>query len=102
MNETPKKRWLRFRLSTVLILTAIVAWGMAVGPWTTLYSRVMWGPDMQSHPGTIIVDGEVRVVKGYEFNPAFGLAALALLAFLAWKVASPVVERRRRRSAAPE
>ena len=28
-----KQRWFRFRLSTVLILTAIVAWGMASGPF---------------------------------------------------------------------
>lgn len=29
MDETPAKRWFRFRLSTVLIVTAITAWGMA-------------------------------------------------------------------------
>ncbi|MBX9788783.1 MAG: hypothetical protein K2Y37_07690 [Pirellulales bacterium] len=29
MSQTPAKRWYRFRLSTVLILTSIAAWGMA-------------------------------------------------------------------------
>jgi hypothetical protein len=33
MDEKPKRRWFRFRLSTVLILTAITAWGMACRPW---------------------------------------------------------------------
>jgi hypothetical protein len=32
MDEKPKRRWFRFRLSTVLVLTAIVALGMAYQP----------------------------------------------------------------------
>ena len=32
MDEKPKRRWFRFRISTVLILTAILAWGMATRP----------------------------------------------------------------------
>src|SRR5689334_5072791 len=32
-------RWLRFRLSTVLILTAIAAWGMALRPTSAIYNR---------------------------------------------------------------
>jgi len=37
MEEKPKRRWFRFRLSTVLILTAIAAWGMALQPWATTH-----------------------------------------------------------------
>ncbi|MGD9647489.1 MAG: hypothetical protein AB7U73_17375 [Pirellulales bacterium] len=33
MHEQPPRRWFRFKLSTVLILTAIAAWGMACRPW---------------------------------------------------------------------
>lgn len=33
MDEQPKRRWFQIRLSTVLILTAIAAWGMACRPW---------------------------------------------------------------------
>lgn len=31
-SQGTKSRWFRFRLSTVLILTAIVAWGMVTRP----------------------------------------------------------------------
>jgi len=37
MVEKPDRRWFRFRLLTVLILTAIAAWGMALRPY------VDWG-----------------------------------------------------------
>jgi hypothetical protein len=32
MHATSKRRWFRFRLSTVLILTALTAWAMATRP----------------------------------------------------------------------
>ena len=92
MDERPKRRWFRFRLSTVLILTAIAAWGMALRP---LFVSVK--PGYKGH--------FVAVPAGPYFtavvpNPNLKWPALALAAFLAWKAAWAVAERRRRRSAA--
>ena len=43
MDEKPRRRWFRFRLSTVLILTAIVAGGMACRPFVVLrWDRVKY------------------------------------------------------------
>jgi hypothetical protein len=44
MDETPKRRWFRFRISTVLILTAIAAWGMAIRPGVNIQYDHYKGP----------------------------------------------------------
>jgi hypothetical protein len=79
MQEKPRRRWFQFKLSTVLILTAIAAWGMAIPPLV-----------VTGYSGTLTHLDEVRSV-----NPTLGWPALALAAFLAWKAAWAVVERRR-------
>ena len=120
MAETPKRRWFRFRLSTVLVLTAIVAWGMATRPYVVSRTEVwtmLWRPDRTSPTGAVFVPKAGRLqhshelVDGFryyeytcyaversELNLRFVLPALALFAFLAWKAARAVVERRRRRA----
>ncbi len=86
-NDKPKRRWFRFRLSTVLILTAIVAWGMA--RWPLLEEDYYLMLRAIPYPGP----SRPFPLKG---------PLLALAAFLAWKAAWAVVERRRRLPAAPE
>ena len=88
MRFAPLFRWFRFRLSTVLILTAIVAWAMACWPWRiaiyTYYTPI------RSEETSWFVNRDLR------------WPALALAAFLAWKAAWAVVEHRRHQSASPE
>jgi hypothetical protein len=110
MDATPNRRWFRFRLSTVLILTAIVAWTMAtprelwiaadhtdelrrIPSWLVVSKAYVEQP-----PGSAIVCREYAVV----LNPNLFWPLGAIAAFLAWKAAWAVVERRRRASAAPE
>ena len=127
MADPPKRRWFRFKLSTALILTAIVAWGMATRPyWIT--HRTSWtvpirynvGPEfkltrdhkIKSKPSVdnywhgykvefVHADGATAYYSGSRRSLNYRLAgpALALAAFLAWKAAWAVVERRRRNSA---
>lgn len=91
MNEPSKRRWLRFRLSTVLILTAILAWGMATRPWYVDISRFSRVPSQTTptHAFGVYVDGQ-RGPKPKLLRPA-----TALFAFLTWKTACAVVEFRR-------
>ncbi|MBX9788880.1 MAG: hypothetical protein K2Y37_08175 [Pirellulales bacterium] len=109
MDRKPKKSWFRFRLSTVLILTAIAAWGMPLcerspvlvmtRPTTGEFIEIdhflghsneiekmqiqfpRWQPSVEYR---LVVDA--RMIQ----------PTLALFAFLAWKAAGAVVERRRR------
>ena len=113
-----KRRWFRFRLSTVLILTAIVAWTMALRPHFGLfYYHDIVGYWYELGHVPLVFNREaywlVSVASGNPTTGQRGLhvyigrnsgltwPALALAAFLAWKAAWAVVERRRRRSAAP-
>jgi hypothetical protein len=75
MDDKPQRRWFRFRLSTVLILTAIVAWGMACRPY--LVEREFGY--VLTVGNTIYTDG------GHELNTALKWPALVLIAFVAWK-----------------
>jgi hypothetical protein len=107
MDERPKRRWFRFRLSTVLVLTAIVAWGMAQRPFVRWYG---WDRSGDHHgwvertPPSGLPAWRVEDELGYYQRsfPQLRWPALALAVFLAWKAAWAVVERRRRRSATPE
>jgi len=129
MDEQPKRRWFRFRLSTVLILTAIVAWAMACRPsvdWGYLENTVEFDPtkaadlyialdDDPKRPGDSVVDFD-NVCFGFSLSGPSGwnqrwisiapkslvYPAISLAAFLAWKAAWAVIERRRaRRITAP-
>ncbi|MBX9789622.1 MAG: hypothetical protein K2Y37_11965 [Pirellulales bacterium] len=110
MNEQPTRRqatarWFRFRLSTVLILTAIAAWAMATRPFVMLvepnapksvyrWITIPWGTifvEVQRSPGVVDCMRFEKVL-----NPQLVLVAVIFAAFLAWKAAWAVVERRRR------
>lgn len=126
MQFAPLLRRFRFRLSTVLILTAIAAWAMATRPvfdWGHERSRPIAPPNYTG----------IQIFTNLDFRPASspdwdGVAVMftrcvahnadeywfivgprkffwplcALAAFLAWKAARAVVERRRRQSATSE
>lgn len=124
MDEQPKRRWFRCRLSTVLILTAIVAWAFACrvkfnhggGTYSNIGSpqgigfsvttnHLPWALD---HIGLQDVDNvclsaswrDQAAVHEYwlTFTPKSILwSPVALIAFLAWKAAWAVIERRRAR-----
>jgi hypothetical protein len=120
MTEPPKRRWFRFRLSTVLILTAIVAWGMATRPraggryWIETGASSSHGtfghlPEGgRDEPGwwTFLLSSTTSTHRELILyigpDPQLAWPVLALAAFLAGKAAWAVVERRRRQSATPE
>ncbi|MBX9788891.1 MAG: hypothetical protein K2Y37_08230 [Pirellulales bacterium] len=125
MRLLPPRRWFRFKLSTVLILTAIAAWEMSLSPYfeegpVTYYRQVLEVP-----PGASIAYGpEIKVRSGepppfrhgYQtphvsrrmwqktLAPQLRYPIVALVVFLAWKAAWVVGPRlvRRGQSAAPE
>jgi hypothetical protein len=45
MRFLAKRRWFRFRLSTVLIATAITAWAMSCWPWIAFENVVVGSPE---------------------------------------------------------
>jgi len=112
-----KRRWFRFRLSTVLILTAILAWAMAQWPvfdTVIVYSANEFGERFNSqffwwyYRLFTRIEG---VSSGSAAAPILVVTyphlsciypVVALCAFLIWKAAWAVFEHRRRRSAAPE
>jgi hypothetical protein len=111
MDEKPKRRWFRFRLSTVLILTAIVAWAMATRPHVILRTWKNFGlsPEykwfVRITAATVNPNGTFDERCMEVLIPAMSLwPAIALAAFLAWKAAWALGPRivRRRPSAAPE
>lgn len=108
MDDKPKRRWFRFRLSTVLILTAILAWAMATRPFFVLVATengryVVFDPHSSAtlKEGRSLYPDTTPMVYDW-INPRLKWPALAFAAFLAWKAAWAVVERRRRQCAASE
>ena len=115
MADPPKRRWFRFKLSTVLILTAIAAWAMACRPdpglvyYDTASGREFVAGHFPNDFGDdgywtfSIVSSKSTAVRHLQVflgpNPELAYPTLALVAFLAWKAAWAVVERRRRTSA---
>lgn len=108
MDEKPKRRWFRFRLSTWLVLVVTACWALAIRPVYVINQgeETIWvGPGF---PGPVTVPaGMNRVYLGPDFeytvdrrhfNPQYKWAILVVAAFFIWKV----VERRRRHPAAPE
>jgi hypothetical protein len=102
MTEKPKRRWFRFRLSTVLILTAIVAWAMACRPYVTVW---LYEPVPMPLPGKPLPEAyaysksdagvESLYIPHQGPNPRLIAPAVALAVFLAWKAAWAAGERRR-------
>ena len=107
MADQPKRRWFRFKLSTVLILTAIAAWGMACRPWwihrvdsglashfvdipkgaTVLRKVPLQGGSMMSGPH-IFYKWELNE---YQVNRQLRWPVLVLVTMIGWKVASAAV-----------
>ncbi len=109
MDDKPKRRWFRFRLSTVLILTAIAAWAMALRVHHIEFKRGWFPPPHAPSSFHIIVHLFAANGTSYTVNWHLGLQRAllgplaALVAFLAWKAAWALVERRRRQKiSAPE
>lgn len=111
MHFLPPRRWFQFRLSTWFILVVILGWAMACQPWI-VHARFGVAPrGFASSTPKLVTFLNVKYVRRFttpylydEFglNRKLGGPALAVAAFLAWKAAWAVVERRRRQSAAPE
>jgi hypothetical protein len=105
MDEKPTRGWFRFRLSTVLILTAIAAWGMACRPYIVRTTELLVIDDWTQLPNPATPLFEETPGKGVthwlvdrrRLNGHLAVPAIALTAFLAWKAAWAVAERRRRR-----
>jgi hypothetical protein len=109
MDETPMRHLFRFRLSTVLILTALAAWAMACRP---IFSSRHFGGNSWRRGYAWALDIDVYEIdpngdtSGWAFeliiSPAMLYPALALAAFLAWKTTRALIEYRRRQAAAAE
>lgn len=103
MTETPQRRWFQFRLSTWLVLVAILAWALMIGPTrVVLYDYVEPPPDgleFDIAPEQLALGGDQNHLAVKELNTNLMLPALALVAFMAWKAAWRVAETWRRRKA---
>jgi hypothetical protein len=124
MDEKPKRRWFRFRLSTVLILTAILAWGMASRPnvnwghggggpdpmfvkyaahFSVTLNELPWAMDPHYQVDNFSLGFTVNRPGSYDWwwmtiaPKALLYPVVTLLLFLAWKAAWAVIERRRAR-----
>jgi hypothetical protein len=101
MDQQSKRRWFQMRLSTWLILVAIIAWAIAVRPWLaprTFNSdgdMVVWSETITllAPGGTVFTF--VVPFAGWQLNPQVVWPLAALLIFLAWKFAWRLRERRR-------
>ena len=103
MRLSPSRRWFQFRLSTWFVLVAILGWAFAVRPVVVFdYHTAILGDPVDHRPrfwiGINWGMGARYDFKTLEFGPIPDLLwpVLALAAFLAWKAACAVVERRRR------
>ena len=104
MDEKPKRRWFQIRLSTMLILTAIVAWGMATPIYLPIgLIETPIGAPRPRGADRVVMDticlGSPRTShwlrrNGY-LKPDIVWPAVAFVSFVAWKVVWAVVVRRR-------
>jgi len=109
MRFLPPRRWFQFRLSTWFVLVAILAYAMTCRPWWSTRDLLMGIESHRLQPlgwtyeGSEPFDGKVLMfwsLPKNRPNPELVRPALALAAFLAWKAAWAVVQRRRRQTAA--
>jgi hypothetical protein len=105
MSEDPAQpRWFQFSLATMLIVTAIAAWGVSIKPFRISESTVDRS-ESECANGTIPVGCDWKDVHGFggrwnsdksdlihfvilerrSLNPHLAWPALALVALLAWK-----------------
>ncbi|MGE0536591.1 MAG: hypothetical protein AB7O68_16595 [Pirellulales bacterium] len=94
----------QFRINTMFVLVAIVAWGMSCWPFF-LREPQLWPPGPIQHGEYVYASGGTNLrsqIMVHRFNPmALGPVA-ALVAFVAWKAAWKLIERRGIRSATTE
>lgn len=100
----PKFRWFQWRLSTWLVLVAIAAWAMATRPVVHLEHGANGNEDrfaLQIFAGFLAPTSTSGIKAGWcltvDIPKQSVWPVLALLAFLAWKLAWRVAERRRER-----
>ena len=105
----PSRRWFQFRLSSWFVLVAILAWAMLRWPdmdwdeyWILLPIPNTAGPQPEEYRKAFVF--EVLELRCYCWtyswpNPVAKWPALALAAFVGWKAAALVLNRRRSTSA---
>jgi hypothetical protein len=124
-STTLRRRWFRFKLSTVLILTAIAAWAMSCRPffaialvaWVSIPADVeivegdtyrffgeypsvaaeRWIDDCKRKAGADAAYLIIEPETRFSMNPRLRWAAIALFAFLTWKAGWAIAAQRRRR-----
>lgn len=99
--------WPRFKLSTILVLVGIAAWMMAIKPWWTIETTAV--PHELGAPPTTDYDAVICTFTDLEYfkddlqvNSALALPALALAAFLTWKLGWAITAIWKRRKSIPE
>jgi hypothetical protein len=120
MTEPHKRRWFQFGLSTVLILTAIAAWAMAIKPFIVAKTELLFTPRGESprvistfagyygDPGSdewLQAGAKISqpsqgnyTLASYNLpNPRLIRPGLALVGFVAWKVGWAIVLWRKAR-----
>jgi hypothetical protein len=88
-------RWYQFRLGTWFVLTAILAWAMTEWPWVRF-------PEPVSLPALKYVGRKEILITPWKppyreriVNPGLLYPALALAAFVGWKAAWAIAQRRK-------
>lgn len=98
----PPRRWYQFKLSTWFVLAGITAWVMALKPFFS--SESLTAGQLTDRNGLYVNIGMENLENVpyllFRIGPAPELAGpvIALLAFVGWKSAWLIVERRRKRS----
>lgn len=93
------KRWFQWRLSTWFVLVAILAWALIHKPYVIPAAPLPPDPMFLAkgvNSGATL-SGRLNVDR--KLNPALMEPCIALLAFIAWKVAWRVLERSREKPA---
>jgi hypothetical protein len=118
MTSAPKRRWFQFSLSTALILTAIAAWVMAIRPYISNKTDLIFTPRgelprvISTFAGNYGDPGSDEWLQagakipqpspgGYEIassnlpNPRLLWPGLAFVGLVAWKARWVIIARRR-------
>jgi len=104
-SQARRRRWPRFKLSTILVLVAIAAWGMSMRPFWTAREERQRQRELFMENDPPIASDDLRPYELPEFDLGVGRRLeriatrlqwpiLALAAFLTWKW---VAARRKRR-----
>ncbi len=116
MPSLPPHRWFQFRLTTVFVLVAILAWSMLIQPWVVPnpnYPQQLWPTGARIPPGYKVsaLPGEparvyinartgtpqvLLIPSDRQMNPALRHPISVLTLFLAWKAARPAARSARR------